>query len=81
MFNDDFALRVRAELSLDNVPTVIVFDKNLEIITQDGAADLLHLEAPEMVRGVWIRILKKTLEDKKAAKKMRSNSSILPPVE
>ncbi len=54
-FNDDFALRIRTELNLDSMPTVIVFDKNLEIISTDGAADLLHLETPEMVRGVWIR--------------------------
>ena len=33
-FNDDFAMRVREELLLDSLPTVFVFDKNLEIVTQ-----------------------------------------------
>jgi hypothetical protein len=69
MFNDDYALRVREELMLDSIPAVVVFDKNLEIVTQEGSGDLLHLEYPEMVRGVWIGLLKKQVDDKKAARK------------
>jgi hypothetical protein len=69
MFNDDYALRVREELMLDSLPAVVVFDKNLEIVTQEGSGDLLHLEYPEMVRGVWIGLLKKQVDDKKAARK------------
>jgi hypothetical protein len=69
MFNDDYALRVREELMLDSIPAVVVFDKNLEIVTQEGSEDLLHLEYPEMVRGVWIGLLKKQVDDKKAARK------------
>ena len=69
LFNDDFALRVREELMLDSLPTVVVFDKNLEIITQEGTGELLHLDYPEMVRGVWVGLLKKQVEDKKAARK------------
>lgn len=33
MFNDDYALRVREELMVDSLPAVVVFDKNLEIVT------------------------------------------------
>ncbi len=74
LFNDDFALRVREELHLDSLPTVIVFDKNLEIVTMEGTGELLHLDSPEMVRGVWVRMLKKQVDDRKAARKQKSSN-------
>lgn len=74
LFNDDFALRVREELLLDSLPTVVVFDKNLEIVTMEGAGELLHLDSPEMVRGVWVGLLKKQVEDRKAARKQKSSN-------
>jgi hypothetical protein len=73
-FNSDFALRLREELMLDCLPSVVVFDKNFEIITQEGTGELLHLDHPEMIRGVWAGILKKKVEDKKAARKKKSSN-------
>jgi hypothetical protein len=69
LFNDDFALRVREELLLDSLPSVVIFDKNLEIVTMEGTGELLHFDYPEMVRGVWVGLLRKQVEDRKAARK------------
>lgn len=73
-FNDDFALRLRDELMLDSIPSVVVFDKNFEIITMEGQGELLHLDHPEMIRGVWAGVLRKRVEDKKANKKKKSSN-------
>ncbi len=59
---------------LDCIPCVVVFDKNFEIITQEGTGELLHFDHPEMIRGVWAGILKKKVEDKKAARKKKSSN-------
>jgi hypothetical protein len=52
-FNEEQALQLRAELRADCVPMVIVLDHNLEVLTRDGAADLMHF-SPEACRNIWI---------------------------
>ena len=50
------ALALRVELEIDSVPHLIVMDKNLDIVTRDGAADIMHFASqnPEQIRNIWI---------------------------
>ena len=52
-FNDEHSLRLRDELKIDCVPVVVILDKNLDIITMEGAEDLNHL-SPEASRSLWV---------------------------
>ena len=54
-WNDPRLLKVKEKYSLDCVPRVIVLDRNLEIITEEGADDLLKL-GPTACREVWCQI-------------------------
>jgi hypothetical protein len=48
---------------LRSVPQVIVLDKNLDIVTRQGADDLLHLTLTQC-RGLWCEmLLKKIVEN------------------
>jgi len=40
-FNDLHSIKLREELNIDCVPMIVVLDPNLEIVTMDGAADLM----------------------------------------
>lgn len=43
----------KTRLRLDSLPRVLVFDRNLELITENGADDLLFL-SPVSCRNYWI---------------------------
>ena len=55
-WNDDKQLLVKEKYCLDSLPRVIVLDKNLEIVTENGVDDLLFL-TPTACRSYWIEIL------------------------
>jgi hypothetical protein len=47
---------------LRSVPQVLVLDKNLELITRQGADDLLHFSAVQC-RNLWCEMLQKIIND------------------
>ena len=65
-WKDDKLLELKEKLGLDSLPRVLVFDKNLELVTEDGAEDLLFL-TPIACRSYWVEQLafakKKEQED------------------
>jgi hypothetical protein len=44
-FNDETALLLREELGIDAVPRLVVFDRNLEVVTIEGGADMMQMGA------------------------------------
>lgn len=66
-FNDETALLLREELNIDAVPRLVVFDRNLDVVTFDAAADVAHMgsQNPEEVRSFWISILKAQIEERR----------------
>jgi len=52
-FNDEKAIELREKLKIEGVPAVVVLDRNMEIVTKEGAMDLTHLP-PDGVRRLWI---------------------------
>lgn len=52
-FNEEQSFQLRAELKADCVPLVVVLDQNLEVITRDGTADLMHF-SPDACRNIWV---------------------------
>ena len=65
--NSELYVRLREELNIDCVPQVILLDRNLEIVWTQGAEELLKMDilTPEIVRALWISVLKQQLEEKK----------------
>lgn len=55
-WKDDKLLELKEKLGLDSLPRVLVFDKNLELVTENGAEDLLFL-TPIACRSYWVEQL------------------------
>lgn len=55
-WKDDKLLELKDKLGLDSLPRVLVFDKNLELVTQNGVDDLLFL-TPIACRSYWVEQL------------------------
>lgn len=52
-FNDPRIHKVREQFGIDCVPVILVFDRNMDLITNDGASDIQNLH-PDICRFVWI---------------------------
>lgn len=52
-FNDERIFKIKDQFKIEGVPQVLVLDKNLDVITHEGAHDLLNL-TPFSARSVWI---------------------------
>jgi len=52
-WKEEKAIELKDKLGLDSLPRVLVFDKNLQLITENGVDDLLML-TPTACRGYWI---------------------------
>jgi hypothetical protein len=78
--NSELAMRLREELAIDCVPQVILLDRNLEIVWTQGAQELMKMDTltPEIVRALWINVLKQQIEEKKQLRMAASNSGVIP---
>ena len=56
-WNEDKVFEVKKAYNFDSLPQVLVLDKNLQIITDQGADDLLNLP-PSELRSYWITELR-----------------------
>ena len=56
-WNDEKVFEVKKAYNFDSLPQVLVLDKNLEIITNQGADDLMNLP-PQELRSYWITELR-----------------------
>ena len=65
-WNDPRIIDIKNELHLEALPQVLVLDRNLRIITTEGADDLLNLES-NVCRTLWINRLQKLIRDDKGA--------------
>ena len=51
-WNDDKIQEIKEKFGLDSLPRVLVFDKNLELVTDNGAEDLVFLP-PSACKSYW----------------------------
>ncbi|CDW89362.1 UNKNOWN [Stylonychia lemnae] len=56
-FNDPRIMKIREQCKIDCVPVIMVFDKNMDLITADGASDIQNLH-PEICRFVWVQMMR-----------------------
>ena len=56
----DLVQEVKEHYNLESLPQVLVLDKNLRVITREGADDLRRLE-PKDCREYWINVLSNNL--------------------
>jgi len=70
---------LREELQIDCVPQVILLDRNLEIVWAQGAEELMKMDTltPEIVRALWISVLRNQIEEKKKLRMAASNSGVI----
>jgi hypothetical protein len=66
-YNHDLSFALRELLEVDSVPHLIVMDRNLDILTREGAADVMHLASqnPEQIRAIWIDQLQAQIDERK----------------
>ena len=58
---------IKNEFKLESLPCVIVLDRNLRVVTREGADDLLNME-PQLCRSYWIQLLGRQVKDFAAAR-------------
>ena len=70
-WDDPMIANVKDEFRLEALPKVIVLDRNMRMVTEEGADDLLSME-PQLCRTYWIGLLQRQLREHAE----RRNSSI-----
>ena len=55
-WHDPMVANVKNEFRLESLPKVVVLDKNMRVVTMEGADDLLSME-PQLCRTYWIGLL------------------------
>ena len=66
-WNDERVYKVKKAYNFDSLPQVLVLDKNLQVITREGADDLMNLH-PQELRAYWINELRQKIAREKEEK-------------